>query len=79
MNTPDLQDELNQSKQRIEELETRIVYLEDLVESLNSETAHLGNEFALAKQAMQLMNRRLEQLTAANEKSDIPIDRPPHY
>lgn len=64
----------------IEDLETRIAFLEDLVESLNQQLADMNQEFSLAKQAMRLMNQRLEQVTLqSNEKSDSPEPPPPHY
>jgi SlyX protein len=70
----------NSPSDSIEDLETRIAFLEDLVESLNQQLADINQEFSLAKQAMRLMNQRLEQVTLhSNGKSDAPEPPPPHY
>lgn len=67
------------SEQMIE-LQTRLVYMEETVEELNQQIAHLSAEFMLAKQAMQLMNKRVEQLMSnpiSEQKGQEPP--PPHY
>lgn len=65
---------------RITELETRLLFMEDTVDKLNEELATLSHDFLLARQAMQLMNKRIEQLS----KQDGPMQLgdeppPPHY
>ena len=67
-------------EQRIIELETQVAYLEQTIEQLNQSMTSISQEFILAKEAMQLMNRRLESLTAPSSSKDISADvPPPHY
>ncbi|MDO6682567.1 MULTISPECIES: SlyX family protein [unclassified Oceanobacter] len=66
---------------RITELETRLSYMDETVDTLNEQITHLSADFTLARQAMQLMNRRLEQLAAntGDLKSSQDDAPPPHY
>lgn len=66
---------------RIDELEIRTLYLEDMVEGLNKQLADITQEFILAKDAMRLLHQRLLQV-----QSDQPSVKdfseetpPPHY
>ncbi|WP_430459588.1 SlyX family protein [Thalassolituus sp. LLYu03] len=70
-----------QAQQRIDELEMRVVYMEDTIETLNQQLVALTQEFTLAKQAMQLLNRRFEQMQSNNGLiKDISEETPPpHY
>ncbi|MFK4753467.1 MULTISPECIES: SlyX family protein [Oceanospirillaceae] len=79
-NTPNAP-ELIHALDRITELETRLSYMDETVETLNDQITRLSADFTLAHQAMQLMNRRLEQLAAntgdiKSAQDDAP---PPHY
>lgn len=65
--------------QRIDELEIRAVYLEETVESLNQQLSHLTQEFILAKQAMRLLNQRIEQMHQQDSKDFTEESPPPHY
>lgn len=76
----DCADEMNQQASRITELETRVLFLEDTIEQLNSELTSLNSDFLMARQAMQLMNKRIEQLLKLDSQGqggDEPP--PPHY
>lgn len=67
--------------QRITELETRILYLEDTIESLNAEMAEISQQFSLAKNALQMMHKKLEQVSGNSDVFRNPADEPPppHY
>lgn len=67
--------------QRIDELEIRTVYLEDTVDGLNQQLAKLTQEFLLAKDAMRLINQRLQQMqdNQATVKDFSEETPPPHY
>lgn len=68
------------SSEQIVELQTRLLFMEETVEQLNQQIADLSAEFMLAKQAMQLMNKRLEQVMNnpfSEQKGQEPP--PPHY
>ncbi|MBU2038078.1 MULTISPECIES: SlyX family protein [Oceanospirillaceae] len=69
------------AQQRIDELEMRIAFLEDTIDSLNDQVSTLSQEFLLAKQAMQLMHRKLEQLQQNPSAGEAMADEPPppHY
>lgn len=71
---------MSDTNHRITELESRIVFLEDTVDQLNDQLATLSNDFLMARQAMQLINKRLEQLqnntNAGEPGKEAP---PPHY
>lgn len=73
------QNEHRQQDQRISELEMRIAFLEDTTDGLNEQLASLTQEFSLAKQAMRLMNQRLEQAQGPAVKDFSEETPPPHY
>lgn len=66
---------------QIVELETRITYLEDTVDSLNSELSELSQQFQLAKAALQNIYAKLEQFQAGQSEINSNADEPPppHY
>ena len=67
-------------EQRIIELETQVAFFEQTIEQLNQSMATISQEFLLAKEAMQLMNRRLESIATPASSKDITADvPPPHY
>lgn len=68
-------------QEQIVELETRIAFLEDTVDSLNSEVADLSQQFELAKRAIQMMHQKLEQAGAGDNGIKQLSDEtpPPHY
>ena len=66
---------------RVDELEMRALFLEDTVDALNQQVADLNREFALAKQALQMLNQRLEQMHSHQGAVKDLVDEapPPHY
>lgn len=72
-------DSEHQEKNRINDVEMRMAFLEDTVEQLNRELINLSGQFSLARQAIQMLHKRIEQLDI-NDATDIQDDRsPPHY
>lgn len=68
------------AQRRIDELEMRTVFMEDTIEALSRQLADITQEFALAKQAMQLLNSRLEQVQGGGQiKNPADETPPPHY
>ncbi len=67
--------------ERIDELEVRMAFLEDTVDVLNQQLAASTQEFALARQAMQMMHQRLEQMQSSQSlmKDFSEETPPPHY
>ena len=70
-----------QQQQRITELETRMAFLEDTVDTLNTQVADLSQQFTLAKRAIQMLHEKLEQTSSADSGIKNPADEapPPHY
>jgi len=81
MSDTEISKQLEQANARIQELEMRTTYMDETIESLNEEVARLTSDFELARQAMRLMNQRLEQVMQAQGMSKSPSDDapPPHY
>ncbi|MDK2778713.1 MAG: SlyX family protein [Pseudomonadota bacterium] len=69
------------AQQRIDELEMRVAFMEDTIDSLNSQLASLTQDFSLARRAMQMMNQRLEQMQSGDAvvKDSSEETPPPHY
>lgn len=74
-------DQQQQQQQRITELETRMAFLEDTVDTLNTQVADLSQQFTLAKRAIQMLHEKLEQTSSADSGIKNPADEapPPHY
>lgn len=71
---------IEKQTQRIDELESRALFMDETVEQLNLQLATLTQEFELAKQAMQLLNRRLEHMQSQPSVKDFSEETPPpHY
>ena len=62
---------------RITEMETRIAFLEDTVDTLNNELSALSREFRISKEALQLVYRKLEQVQSGDSGISNPADEPP--
>lgn len=77
----DAYDQRDAGQQRIDELEMKVAFLEETVDALNSQMADLTQQFDLARQAMQMMNKKLEQLQAddGQVKDSSQEAPPPHY
>jgi SlyX protein len=70
-----------QQQQRITELETRMAFLEDTVDTLNAQVADLSQQFTLAKRAIQMLHEKLEQASSTDSGIKHLADEtpPPHY
>ena len=77
----DSDQQLQQQQQRITELETRMAFLEDTVDTLNAQVADLSQQFTLAKRAIQMLHEKLEQASSADSGIKNLADEtpPPHY
>jgi len=66
---------------RIDELEVKVAFMEETIDTLNNQMAELTLQFDIARQAMQMMNRRIEQLQSADGQVKNSADEapPPHY
>lgn len=71
----------NEKDQQIIELESRIAYLENSVDELNTVITQLSSEFSLAKEALRMMHRNMESLKqdSAGIKNLNNETPPPHY
>ena len=69
------------SQDQITELETRITFLEDTVDTLNQELATLSADFRVAKEALKMVYAKLENLQSGDGGIRNPADEPPppHY
>lgn len=65
----------------IEDLQVRIVFLDDLVDQLNTQVAKQNAEIADLKKQMQLLYQRVESadLSEGIEAFDPLSNIPPHY
>jgi len=66
---------------RITELETRIAFLEDTVDTLNKELATISADFRVAREALKMLYAKLEQIQGGHDGIRNPADEPPppHY
>ena len=81
MNQPSTPHKVSEKQdERITELEMRIAFLEDTVDGLNEQLSAITQQFGLAKEAMQLLNRRVEQMQSGPAVKDFSEETPPpHY
>ena len=64
--------------ERLNEIEIKITYLDDLLESLNRTVFRQQQQIDQCAQALAALRRRL-QTTAPAAGSDAPDEIPPHY
>jgi len=62
-------------EKRIEKLETNLVYMQDIINSLNSVVTDQTMEIEQLKKRLEIISRRLEEV----EGEDRPSRKPPHY
>ncbi|MEX0941423.1 MAG: SlyX family protein [Pseudomonadales bacterium] len=69
------------SDARIEELEIRVSFQEDLLQKLDDALAHQQREVLELKSVLRQMTHQIETLEAAfpDEESAGAIEKPPHY
>ncbi|WP_221799046.1 SlyX family protein [Oceanobacter mangrovi] len=71
----------NDNSARIAELEIRIAYMDETIDALNQQVSRLTLDFETAREAMKMMNQRIEQLMQSQGPGKSPADDapPPHY
>ena len=69
------------SEDRITELEIKVAYQEDVVQSLNNIVADQQRQISQLETVCQLLNDRLKSLSesASAVESDSGYEVPPHY
>ena len=66
--------------ERLDELESRLAFQDDLIESLNEVVARQDREIALLTQRLANLSKKFEDLAAsAAPAADIGDEPPPHY
>lgn len=69
--------------EHIEDLQARIAFQEDTIQTLNQQVADLNNEMQALQRQMHLLYKRVDDLVYQLEQSQSapsPLDeRPPHY
>lgn len=65
--------------ERINSLETRHAFQDDVIEQLNSELANHQAEIAELKQQLKLIAGRLKTLQSNNDLNEEADTPPPHY
>lgn len=71
--------EVNSVQERIEVLEVKVAFQEDLLETLNSIVAEQQQEMALLRREMLYMHQRLRSLESPAVRSLQDEPPPPHY
>ena len=69
------------SEQRVTELETRITYLEDTVDTQNREIAQMASDLRVMKEALQMMYKKVSEFGDYGGGGGSAADEPPppHY
>jgi SlyX protein len=68
-----------ETKSRIEDLEARLSFQEDLLATMNTRFMEQDNEIAKLQLQLQHLNRTLKDTASASEASSDKNERPPHY
>lgn len=71
--------EINELAQRIETLEAKNAFQEDVIEQLNQEIAIHQADIALLKENMQFIAKRLKDMSPSNIVKQEDEPPPPHY
>lgn len=64
---------------RLADLETKVAFQDDLVESLNRIVAAQQQQIDLLQQQVQLLYDQLRSLSPSNVAGNAEDERPPHY
>jgi len=67
------------TESKIVDLETRMAFLEDTVETLNKQVYQQAKQLSEYQQAMQNLNRHLKQVQSDIEEFKPDNEIPPHY
>ena len=65
-----------ETEERFIALETKLAYMEDFVEKLQTETVEQSRQIEILRKENQILADRYKELL---ENTDIPNRRPPHY
>jgi len=63
---------------RIDELEAKLAFAEDMIESLNLTVFRQQEQFDLMQQQIRLLHEQLKAVTPKEER-DLRDEIPPHY
>ena len=71
----------NTTQMQIDDLQSRLAFQEDALQVMSGQMAEQANELLLAREHIQLLNQKLNELMAQMDvKSSEPLDEcPPHY
>lgn len=65
---------------QIDDLQTRVAFQEDALQVLSEQIAAHAEQLRLAREHIQLLNQKLNELSAqAENETDVAEARPPHY
>lgn len=65
---------------QIDDLQTRVAFQEDALQVLSDQIATHAEQLRLAREHIQLLNQKLNELSAqAESKTGVAEARPPHY
>ncbi|MFD1008859.1 SlyX family protein [Oceanisphaera ostreae] len=64
---------------RLEQLETRLVFQDDTIEQLNQEITTQGSEIARLKEKLTVMVNKLKDMQPSDIVSQADEPPPPHY
>lgn len=70
---------VHMTESKIVDLETRMAFLEDTVETLNKQVYQQAKQLSEYQQAMQNLNRHLKQVQSDIEEFKPDNEIPPHY
>lgn len=65
-----------ETEERFIALETKLAYMEDFVEKLQTETVEQSRQIEILRKENQILADRYKELL---ENADVPNRRPPHY
>ena len=68
------------TESRLTELETKLAFAEDLLETLNQTVIRQQEQLDLQQQQLRLLHQRLQDLQPSDDETRTPRDEiPPHY
>ncbi|ASJ97848.1 MULTISPECIES: SlyX family protein [Shewanella] len=68
-----------QLEQRIEDLEMKLAFQDDTIESLNQQVIRLNDLLAEQQEKLRLLTSKLSQVEPSNIASQAEETPPPHY
>ncbi|ABO22710.1 MULTISPECIES: SlyX family protein [Shewanella] len=68
-----------QLEQRIEDLEMKLAFQDDTIESLNQQVIRLNDLLADQQEKLRLLTSKLSQVEPSNIASQAEETPPPHY